>query len=100
MKPSSGRYSIWFQTVWLLSGCSDSSSCANATLKRQKSTSSDAASISAWNAVFDCPSIVAATTVDRQVVVSSSAARRNTAARSSKDQLDHSALALTAAAAA
>jgi hypothetical protein len=54
----------------------------------------------AWNAVFDCPSIVAATTVDRQVVVSSSAARRNTAARSSNAQLDHSLRALTAAAAA
>src|SRR4030095_3831019 len=100
MKPSSGRYSIWFQTVWLLSGCSDSSSCANATLNRQKSTSSDAASISAWNAVFDWPSIVAETTVERHEVVSSSAARRNTAARSSNDQLDHSFLAFIAASAA
>ena len=33
-------------------------------LKRQKSIISDAASISAWNAVFDCPSIVAAFSVD------------------------------------
>jgi hypothetical protein len=35
-------------------------------LNRQKSIISDAASISAWYAVFDCPSIVAATIVGRQ----------------------------------
>ena len=50
-------------------------------LKRQKSISSDAASISAWNAVFDCPSIVAALSVARHVVVSSSAAARRTPPR-------------------
>jgi hypothetical protein len=59
-------------------------------LKRQKSISSEAESISAWITVFDCPSIVAAFSVARQVVVSSSAARRNTPARSCSDQLAHS----------
>ena len=52
--------------------------------------SSQAESISAWKAVFDWPSMVAAFRVCRQVVASSSAARRNTAARSSQGQLDHS----------
>ena len=66
-------------------------------MKRQKSISSAAASISAWNTVFDWPSIVAALIVSRQVVVSSSAALRMTAARSSNAQLDHSARAAAAA---
>jgi hypothetical protein len=66
-------------------------------LKRQKSTSSEAASISAWYAVLDWPSMVAATIVERHVVVSNSAARRKTAARSSNDQLDHSLRAAMAA---
>ena len=48
------------------------------TLKRKKSTSSQAASISAWCAVFDWPSIVAALSVSRHGPASSSAARRNT----------------------
>ena len=52
--------------------------------------SSHAASISDWNAVLLCPSIVAALIVSRQVVESSSAARRNTAARSSQAQRLHS----------
>src|SRR5207248_2098584 len=55
----------------------------NSTLKRQKSITSQAASISAWWAVFDWFSIVAATRVERQGPASSSAARRKTAARSS-----------------
>ena len=55
----------------------------NSTLKRQKSISSQAASISAWCAVFDWPSIVAAMSVERHGPESSSAARRKTAARSS-----------------
>src|SRR5207237_7852816 len=55
----------------------------NSTLKRQKSVSSQAASISAWCAVFDWPSIVAAFTVERHGPASSSAARRKIAARSS-----------------
>ena len=54
-----------------------------ATLKRKKSISSQAASISAWWAVFDWPSIVAAFSVSRHGPASSSAARRKTAARSS-----------------
>src|SRR5213080_3340542 len=58
------------------------------TLKRQKSTSSHAASISAWCAVFDWPSIVAAFIVSRHGPASSSAARRKTAARSSQGQRD------------
>jgi hypothetical protein len=55
----------------------------NWTLKRQKSITSQAASISAWCTVFDWLSIVAATSVERQGPESSSAARRKTAARSS-----------------
>jgi hypothetical protein len=72
-------------------------SCANFALNRQKSISSQAESISAWKAVFDWPSIVAALSVGRHVVASSSAALRNTAARSSHDQLLHSARASRAA---
>src|ERR671929_140967 len=53
-------------------------------LKRQKSVSSQAASISAWWTVFDWLSIVAALTVARHGPASSSAARRNMAARSSQ----------------
>src|ERR687884_698927 len=52
-------------------------------LKRQKSISSQAASISAWCTVFDWFSIVAALTVARHGPASSSAARSRTAARSS-----------------
>jgi hypothetical protein len=55
----------------------------NKALKRQKSISSQAASISAWWAVFDWPSIVAAFSVSRHGPARSSAARRKTAARSS-----------------
>ena len=54
--------------------------------------SSHAASISAWCAVFDWPSIVAALSVCRHGPASSSAARRKTAARSShgvRDQSSH-----------
>ena len=60
------------------------------TLKRRKSISSQAASISAWCAVFDWPSIVAAFSVSRHGPASSSAARRKTAARSSHGQRDQS----------
>ena len=81
-----------------LIGCSAYSSSAKNGLKRQKSISSEAASISAWNTVFDCPSIVAAFSVARHVVVRSSAARRNTAARSSSDAAAHSPRAFAAAA--
>jgi hypothetical protein len=77
----------------VLIGCSSYSSCAYAGLNRQKSISSHAESISAWNTVLDWPSIVAAFTVCRHVVVNSSAARRNTAARSSHAQFAHSAAA-------
>ncbi len=45
--PSSGRYSIWFQTPGELMGCSASSDCAKCGLNRQKSMSSHAESISA-----------------------------------------------------
>ena len=51
----------------------------NSTLKRKKSIDSQAASISAWCAVFDWPSIVAAFSVSRHGPASSSAARRNDA---------------------
>ena len=70
------------------------------TLKRQKSISSHAASISAWCAVFDWPSIVAALSVERQGPASSSDARRITAARSSHGQRDQSCAAAAAAATA
>jgi hypothetical protein len=53
-------------------------------LNRQKSISSQALSISAWNAVLLWPSIVAAFTTGRQEPARRSAALRNTAARSSK----------------
>src|SRR5438132_149663 len=59
-------------------------------LKRRKSTTSQAASISAWCAVFDWPSIVAALSVDRHGPDSSSAARRKTATRSCHGVRDHS----------
>jgi hypothetical protein len=51
-------------------------------LNRRKSIVSQAASISAWCAVFDWFSIVAALSVERQGPESSSAARRKTATRS------------------
>src|SRR6266550_2992443 len=72
----------------------------NWTLKRKKSISSQAASISAWCAVFDWPSIVAAFRVARHGPASSSAARRKTAARSSHGQRDQSCQASPAAAVA
>jgi hypothetical protein len=46
--PSSGRYSSRFQAVLVDPGCWVSSSRPKATLYRQKSISSQAASISAW----------------------------------------------------
>src|SRR3954453_4838307 len=58
--PSSGRYSRRFQKPGLEFGCSWEKRVMNSKLKRQKSVSPQAASISAWCAVFDCPSIVAA----------------------------------------
>src|SRR5437763_93261 len=69
----------------------------NWTLKRQKSITSQAASISAWWAVFDWFSIVAATMVERQGPASSSAARRKTAARSSHGRRCQSSQAFAAA---
>ena len=73
-----------FQAVGSLSGCIRSSWSAKWTLKRQKSTSSQAESISAWWTVLLWPSIVAALIVSRQGPASSAAARRRTAARSWK----------------
>ncbi len=67
------------------------------TLKRQKSISSHAASISAWCAVFDWLSIVAAFRVERHGPDRSSAARRKTAARSCQGVRDQSACAARAA---
>ena len=83
-KPSSGRYSSRFQTPGPETGCSSYIRVMKAGLKRQKSISSQAASISAWCAVFDWPSIVAALSVSRHGPASSSAARRKIAARSSQ----------------
>ena len=84
-KPSSGRWSMRFQTPGLDTGCSASTRRPKATLKRRKSTSSQAASISAWNTVLLWPSMVAAFSVSRHGPASRSAARSRTAARSSKD---------------
>src|SRR6266851_886487 len=67
------------------------------TLKRQKSTDSQAASISAWCTVFDWPSIVAALMVSRHGPASSEAALKSTAARSLKDVAAHARRALSAA---
>jgi hypothetical protein len=66
-------------------------------LKRQKSISSQAESISAWIAVFDWPSMVAAFRVARHGPASRSAALSSTAARSSKDIARHSGAAAVAA---
>ncbi len=47
-KPSSGRWSVRFQTPVEETGCSASTCAPKATLKRRKSISSQALSISAW----------------------------------------------------
>ena len=96
--PSSGRYSIRFHVPGADAGCSASSCLAKATLYRQKSISSQAASISAWKTDFDWPRIVAAFSVARHGPASRSAARRKTAARSSKDSARHALAAPPAAA--
>ena len=67
-------------------------------MKRRKSIVSHAASISAWWAVFDWLSIVAALRVERHGPESSSAARRNTATRSCHGVEAHPACAARAAA--
>lgn len=79
------------------SGCSVSSSRAKCTLKRQKSISSQGASISACCAVLDWPSMVEAAMVSRQGPDSSSAALRMIAARSSKDSARQAGAAASAA---
>ena len=82
-KPSSGRYSSRFHALLSEDGCSASSWRPKCTLYRQKSISSQAASISAWNGDLDWPSTVAALIVARHGPASSSAALSKTAARSS-----------------
>ena len=82
-KPSSGRWSMRFHTPVLDTGCSVRTCRPKATLKRRKSMSSQALSISAWKTVLLCPSIVAAFSVSRHGPASRSAARSSTAARSS-----------------
>src|SRR6266567_695204 len=84
-KPSSGRYSIRFHEPGEDEGCSASSRRANEALNRQKSMSSQAASISAWYTDLDWPRVVAAFIVARHGPLSSSAAVRKMAARSSND---------------
>src|SRR3990172_2779514 len=81
-KPSRGRYSSLFQTPGAERGCSSRILCPQATLNRQKSTISQAESISAWEGGFDCPSMVAPLSVGRHPAESRSAALRKTAARS------------------
>ena len=97
-KPSSGRYSIRFQVPGEDTGCSASSRRAKCTLNRQKSISSQAASISAWYTDLDWPAIVAALIVARHAPLSRSAALRKIAARSSKDIARHPGAAAAAAA--
>src|SRR5215218_5903015 len=70
---------------------------AKSTLKRQKSMSSQAESISAWIAVFDCPSMVAPLSVERHGPASRSAALSRIAARSSKENARHAGAAAVAA---
>ncbi len=70
-------------------GCSARIWRAKWTLNRQKSISSQAASISAWIAVLDWPSMVAALRRWRQGPASRSAALRMIAARSSNDNARH-----------
>src|SRR3954464_1769202 len=60
-KPSRGRYSTLFHTPGeLCAGCCAYNSSAYCTLNLKKSTSSAAESISACQAFFPCPNIVAA----------------------------------------
>ena len=67
-------------------------------MKRRKSIVSHAASISAWCAVFDWLSIVAAVSVERHGPARSSAARRKTATRSCHGVADQAGCASRAAA--
>ena len=69
------------------SAAAPASSLANCGLKRKKSMTSQAASISACCTVFDWPSMVAAFRSARHGPASRSAARRKTAARCSSVQL-------------
>src|ERR1017187_6671886 len=78
-----------FQTPGADSGCSAISLAAKQGLNRKKSMSSQAESISAWNAVLLWPSRVAALRIGRYLVLSKSAALRNTAARRSQGSVDH-----------
>src|SRR5690348_17071099 len=96
-KPSSGRYSIRFQMPGEDSGCSSRSRRAKWTLNRQKSISSQAASISAWYTDLDWPAIVAALIVAGHGPLSRSAALSRIAARSSKDIARHPGAAAAAA---
>ena len=96
-KPSSGRYSIRFQMPGADNGCSASSRRAKWTLNRQKSISSQAASISAWYTDLDWPAIVVALIVARHGPLSRSAALSRIAARSSKDIARQSGAAAAAA---
>ena len=96
-KPSSGRASLMFHMPGDDSGCWPRIVFMKYTLKRKKSMSSQAESISAWNAVFDWPSIVAALSVARYSPARRSAAFRNTAARASHGSADQSFFAAMAA---
>ncbi len=96
-KPSSGRYSIRFHTPGEETGWSLSSRRAKSTLKRRKSISSQAASISACCADLDWPRIVAPFSVCRYGPASRSAARRKIAARSSNGMARHAGAAPSAA---
>ena len=95
--PSSGRSSRVLAVPAGEKGCSVSW-LAKWTLKRRKSTSSQAESISAWYEVLLCPSMVAALSVARNGPASISAARRKMRARSSNGIAAHPGAAFRAAA--
>ena len=95
--PSSGRWSIRFHVPADDTGCVSWSCSPKCTFQRQKSISSQAASISACCTLLLCPRIVAALSRSRKGPLRRSAARRNTAALLSQDAVDQSWWAFSAA---
>ena len=96
-KPSSGRWSMRFHTPGDDTGCISRSCSAKWTFQRQKSISSQAASISACWTLLLCPRIVAALRRSRNGPLRRSAARRKTEALVSQGAVDQSWWAASAA---